>query len=367
VTASSQERMGVISESGYGLIVDKPAGITSHDVVARVRRLTGIRRVGHAGTLDPFATGVLIICVGRATRLVQFLVGLDKEYVATVRFGFATDTQDLTGKQITPLRSSNELAEVEIERVLGEFVGPQTQVPPMYSAKKVEGQRLYRAARAGLEIERPPQAIEVYSISMDKGGVGRAGNGDGTMDVTVKIRCSSGTYVRTIANDIGARLGVGAHLAALRRTAVGRFSIESAATLTQMEEQSKLAREASGSASGVQLKQGRFFLTPAELVQHLPSVRLLDSDALRIRNGQAIGLDAEGGRAAVGADKPLDLVGLLGPEGSLIGIGAYSQNKGVIEPRVVLDTGDSGGTAPGASERKRQGALGDPGDSEDRG
>src|ERR1700684_241996 len=139
-----------------GFIIDKPAGITSHDAVARVRRIAGTRRVGHAGTLDPFATGVLVVCVGRATRLVQFLVGLDKQYIATVKLGFATDTQDSTGKQISPFASSNELSEHEIEKVIQLFLGPQQQVPPMYSAKKVAGQRLYKAARAGLEVAREP-------------------------------------------------------------------------------------------------------------------------------------------------------------------------------------------------------------------
>ena len=131
------------------LIIDKPEGFTSHDVVARVRRAAGTRRVGHAGTLDPFATGVLVCCIGRATRLMQFLVGVDKEYIATVRLGYATDTQDATGKQIAPLRTSNELSLEDIRRVLDEFTGPQLQTPPMFSAKKVGGERLYRAARAG--------------------------------------------------------------------------------------------------------------------------------------------------------------------------------------------------------------------------
>jgi tRNA pseudouridine55 synthase len=131
------------------LIIDKPEGLTSHDVVARVRRATGTRRVGHAGTLDPFATGVLVCCIGRATRLVQFLVGLDKEYIATVKLGYATDTQDGTGKQITPLRLSNDLDLEDLRRVLNMFTGPQLQTPPMFSAKKVAGERLYRAARAG--------------------------------------------------------------------------------------------------------------------------------------------------------------------------------------------------------------------------
>src|SRR5215216_7059835 len=148
------------------LIIDKPEGLTSHDVVARVRRAAATRRVGHAGTLDPFATGVLVVCLGRATRLVQFLVGLDKEYVATVRLGFATDTQDLTGKQTTPNKSSNDLSVGDVRRAVNGLTGPLLQLPPMFSAKKVGGERLYRAAREGREVEREPVPVTVHSIDL---------------------------------------------------------------------------------------------------------------------------------------------------------------------------------------------------------
>src|SRR5882762_13886 len=200
------------------LIIDKPEGITSHDVVARIRRATGTRRVGHAGTLDPFATGVLVCCIGRATRLVQFLVGLDKEYYATVRLGYATDTQDGTGKQITPLRSSTALGLEHVGRILSEFNGQQLQIPPMFSAKKVGGERLYRAARDGREVERDPVSIVVHSIALIEEGVPTlTTNEDGTAEFNMQVRCSSGTYVRTLAHDLGERLGVGAHLVGLRR------------------------------------------------------------------------------------------------------------------------------------------------------
>src|SRR5215211_1421520 len=192
------------------LIIDKPEGITSHDVVARVRRAAATRRVGHAGTLDPFATGVLVVCLGRATRLVQFLVGLDKEYVATVRLGFATDTQDLTGKQITPVKSSDELSVGDIRRAANELTGPQLQLPPMFSAKKIGGERLYRAAREGREIEREPVAITVHSIDLiEVNEEMRNEEENDTRDILMRVRCSSGTYIRTIAHDIGNKLGVG--------------------------------------------------------------------------------------------------------------------------------------------------------------
>src|SRR5689334_17551458 len=210
------------------LIIDKPAGLTSHDVVARVRRAARTRRVGHAGTLDPFATGVLVVCIERATRLLQYVVGLDKEYLATVRTGFATTTQDLTGEQITPLASSDLLSVEQVTAVLKEFIGEQWQTPPMFSAKKVAGERLYVAAREGREVERQPVAITVSEMEMIEM---HQPNADGTRDFVMRVSCSSGTYVRTLANDIGARLGTGAHLSALRRTAVGRFRIEEALSL----------------------------------------------------------------------------------------------------------------------------------------
>src|SRR5215471_4303126 len=161
------------------LIIDKPSGMTSHDVVARVRRVFKTRRVGHAGTLDPFATGVLVVCIGNATRLTQFLVGLDKRYTATIRFGYATDSHDLTGKPVTATESSNRLKVEDIATVLQEFVGPQLQLPPMFSAKKVAGERLYRAARQGREVERPACPITIHSLSLFDGTGGIVDNADG--------------------------------------------------------------------------------------------------------------------------------------------------------------------------------------------
>src|SRR5262245_54666769 len=148
------------------LVIDKPDGMTSHDVVARVRRAAGTRRVGHAGTLDPFATGVLICCVGKATRLVRFLSDLEKEYEATIRLGYATDTHDLSGKQITPLRTSDKLSLEGLVDVVRQFAGSLLQTRPMFSAKKIAGERLYRAARERREVERRPVGIVVHSFAI---------------------------------------------------------------------------------------------------------------------------------------------------------------------------------------------------------
>jgi len=299
------------------LLIDKPAGMTSHDVVARVRRAARTRRVGHAGTLDPFATGVLVVCLGRATRLMQYLVGLDKEYLATVRLGVATDTQDLTGIPITRLQSSKELSLESVQQVLSEFTGPQLQVPPMFSAKKVDGERLYRAARAGREVERTPVSITVYGIETSEMG---EMNADGTRDFIMYVRCSTGTYVRTLAHDIGSRLGVGAHLAALRRRAVGRFQIENALTLDNIEQ------------CGRDSELEQLLLSPSDTLAHLPVVRLDENAIKRVMNGREITKPSVVDWSQL-ADEP---VRLCDESGALVAIGELDAERLTIHPRVVL-------------------------------
>jgi tRNA pseudouridine55 synthase len=203
------------------LLVDKPAGITSHTVVDRVRRVTGERRVGHAGTLDPFATGLLIVGVGRdcTKRLGEFL-GQDKSYEATMVLGASSDTQDGTGTRTptnVPLPSPAEL-----EAVMEKFRGPLLQTPPMYSAKKIGGKKLYELARAGQEVERAPVAVTIHELTLLSHDSPHA---------TFRVRCSSGTYVRTIAHDIGQALGCGAYLETLRRTSIGEIAIGRAVPL----------------------------------------------------------------------------------------------------------------------------------------
>ena len=305
------------------LIIDKPAGLTSHDVVARVRRAARTRRVGHAGTLDPFATGVLVVCLERATRLLQFLVGLDKEYLATVRTGFATDTQDLTGKQITLLQSSDQLSAERIETVLKEFVGPQWQTPPMYSAKKVAGERLYRAAREGREVERQAVAITISKLellSLDET------NADGTRDFAVRVRCSSGTYVRTLAHDMGVRLGTGAHLSALRRTAVGHFLVEDALTLAEVER-----RGSEGTLEAA-------LIGPAAAVGHLPMLQISDADLQLVMNGRQLPLDKVAGD--IEAIVP-SAMRICDKAGALVAVGEVEAGRRMLRPRVVLKTPDA--------------------------
>jgi len=306
------------------LIIDKPPDFTSHDVVARVRRATGTRRVGHAGTLDPFATGVLVCCIGRATRLVQFLVGLDKDYIGTVRLGFATDTQDATGKQITPLRSSKELSLEELRNTLSRFIGPLLQTPPMFSAKKVGGKRLYKAAREGLELERTPVSIVVHSIDLvEDEKVSLSSNEDGTMDFKMRVRCSSGTYIRTLADDIGRTLGIGGHLASLRRLKVGHFDLDRAVTLEALETMPRAELESD-------------LIDGASIVSHLPSVMIDEERARLISNGRGISVSEAEAESAGGGE---GFLRLCDRDGRLLAIGARDPLNDLVMPRVVVTTG----------------------------
>ncbi len=208
------------------VVVDKPAGITSHDVVSRVRRLAGTRKVGHAGTLDPMATGVLVLGVNRATRLLGHLLVTDKAYDATIRLGATTTTDDAEGEVVATAATDAVTAE-QVHEALARFVGEIDQVPSAVSAIKVDGRRAYERVRAGEQVDLPSRRVRISGIDVHE--VRGA-------DVDVTVRCSSGTYIRAIARDLGERLGTGGHLTALRRTAVGPFGLEQARTLEQLGE-----------------------------------------------------------------------------------------------------------------------------------
>lgn len=207
------------------LLIDKPSGMTSHDVVDRVRRTLRMKRIGHAGTLDPMATGLLIILVGKATKLSQYLMSLDKEYIGTVKLGESTDTQDADG-DVVSTRPVPALTEAQLLEAMQGFIGDQYQIPPMFSAKKLAGVPLYKLARKGKEVEREPRFIRVSAFQLTRFAL---------PEFDVLLRCSKGTYVRTIAHDLGEKLGCGAHLSALRRTATDRFNISQAVTLAELE------------------------------------------------------------------------------------------------------------------------------------
>lgn len=207
------------------LFVDKPSGLTSHDVVYRLRRKLQMKRIGHAGTLDPMATGLLIMLVGKATRISQYLMSLDKVYEGVIRLGVVTNSQDADG-EIMETRPVPVLAEDQIRESMRTFLGDQYQTPPMFSAIKKDGVPLYKLARKGEEIEREPRFIRVSAFELLSLAL---------PDLGFRVACTKGTYVRTIAHDLGQKLGCGAHLAALRRTASGPFKIERCRTLDEIE------------------------------------------------------------------------------------------------------------------------------------
>ena len=224
------------------LVINKPIGWTSHDVVAKVRTLLRVRKAGHTGTLDPSATGVLVLCLGKATRIAEFLINSDKAYRAVLRLGVATDTQDATGTVVRRHAGSCP-DEATIRAVMGHYVGSHQQVPPMYSAVKVKGVPLYKSARAGQTITRAAREFTVRSLTvLSVAPTWHPETGEGgtvtppTVDVLFDVVCSKGTYVRTLCADIGEALGVGGHLARLERRKVGRFGIEEAVSLGELAE-----------------------------------------------------------------------------------------------------------------------------------
>jgi tRNA pseudouridine55 synthase len=215
----------VTAEVAAGLlVVDKPAGMTSHTVVSRIRRLAGTRKVGHAGTLDPMATGVLVVGVGRATRLLGHLMLTEKSYDATIRLGASTTTDDAEG-EVTSTATLERVDEAAVREALAAFIGDIEQVPTAVSAIKVDGKRAYARVRDGEKVELKPRPVTIHELTVREVAL---------PDVRISVRCSSGTYIRAIARDLGAALGVGGHLTALRRTAVGVFDLDAARTLDEL-------------------------------------------------------------------------------------------------------------------------------------
>jgi tRNA pseudouridine55 synthase len=304
------------------LIVDKPGGMTSHDVVARVRKIIGTRRVGHTGTLDPFATGVLVVLVGQATRLMQFLSGAEKEYEAVIRLGYATDTGDITGRPL-PTQPSVPAAELlgkeDIEAAIASLCGEIEQVPPMYSAKKIQGRKLYELARRGEQIERQAVRVTIKTLEVvERDGAFMKVNDDRTRDLTVRVACSAGTYVRSLAEDLGKRLGVGAHLAELRRTRAGRFKIEDASTLERLTELAE-----TNSFNDV-------IVSPDDMLAHFPAMHLSDDEARRVLNGIDIQCESK--------FENQQHVRLRREAGGLIAVGVYDENRSTVHPKVVLSS-----------------------------
>ncbi|MCP3854614.1 MAG: tRNA pseudouridine(55) synthase TruB [Actinomycetia bacterium] len=276
------------------VVIDKPAGWTSHDIVAKLRGVLGTRRVGHAGTLDPDATGVLLVGVGRVTRLLRFLTAMPKTYVGEIVLGAETNTLDAAG-EVTAIHDMGGVTLDQARAAAAQHLtGDILQVPPMVSALKVDGKRLHELAREGIEIERAARPVTVYSFNLDAVA-------DEPEVLLAGVQCSSGTYVRTLAADLGTHLGGGAHLRNLRRTAIGSFGLDEA---DPVEEPT--------------------LLTPAEAMRDLTAVTVDAEQAAKVSHGQRLALETdEAGPWSV-----------LGPEGDLLAV--YERVDGRVKPAVVV-------------------------------
>lgn len=283
------------------LPVDKPEGPTSHDVVGSARKALGVKRIGHTGTLDPFASGLLILCVGKATRLAEYFSGMDKTYVAVARLGVRTDTLDRDGRVLDESDGWKTLTAERVADALTAFVGEIEQVPPAFSAKKVGGERAYRRAREGERVELEPCRVTIRSLELTSAAL---------PDIGFRVTCSSGTYVRALARDLGDALGVGAHLTGLRRTAIGGWSVDDA-----------IAVESLGDLSRVETHAVR----PLDALRHLPRVDVDEGAAGRLMLGQAVRLEDHPPSGA-----PL----AVAHAGELLAIG--EADDGVLRPRKVF-------------------------------
>ncbi len=270
------------------LVVDKPVGLTSHDVVQIVRKGTNIRRAGHTGTLDPRASGVLVILIGPAVRLSEYVSASDKRYQAVVRLGTRTDTYDADGRILST--SPVNITEGQFEEALKKFVGTIEQVPPPYSAVKIKGRKAYEMAREGEEVDLSPRIIQVYNLELLEWAPPEA---------VIDVYCSSGTYVRSLAHDLGESLGCGAHLVGLRRTKSGRFTLRDAVPLRKLREQ---------------FENGTWYqliIPAAEALSDWPAIELTGDEVEAIRHGHRVAGDASKGKQARGISEQGELVALL--------------------------------------------------------
>jgi tRNA pseudouridine55 synthase len=298
--------------------LDKPKGITSQQAVTRVKKILGTKRAGHAGTLDPIATGILLVCVGEATKITRFLMGFDKEYVALMKIGEKTDTLDAEGTVVRRTDASR-VGKEECEQALREFEGPIVQTPPMYSAVKVKGEPLYKLARKGVEIERAGRNVTIRALELTRFDPPWIG---------IRVLCSKGTYIRTLCDDIGDRLGVGAHMVELRRTLTGNFSILDALTFEELEGLHR-ADALTGTrerrrVSGADTEKRRGVSTIDEALTELDDFVLTEAEYIKARNGSSFrqqGVDFGEGT----------FIRLKDPKGHLFAIGKVMEGTIKIE------------------------------------
>jgi tRNA pseudouridine55 synthase len=295
------------------LVIDKPAGPTSFDVVKRVRRLLGADKAGHAGTLDPAATGVLVVCADDAVKLQRWLADGDKTYEATVAFGAATSTEDSEG-EVTARGDASALDAESIRAALPRFRGEVEQVPPMYSAVHVGGRRLHEAARAGEEVDRAPRKVRIDALELE--GIEPPG-ADGLVRARIRVRCGKGTYVRTLAADLGRAIGVPAHLATLRRTEASGFTLAQAIALGEAEELARRDRAALVAR----------LVAPTDALGFMPAAEVDAMEALALAHGKALAREAPQGGGLVRA---------VGPDGRLVAVCAPAPG-GLRPVRVFVD------------------------------
>lgn len=283
------------------LNIDKPAGWTSHDVVCRVRKLLKIKKIGHAGTLDPDATGVLILCIGKATKLVEYLTGMDKEYEAVMHLGETTSTQDASG-EVLEKKEWKWIKEEDLAGCINRFTGEITQIPSAYSAIKIGGIPSYKRARKGEEVNIPVRKVNIFRIDYQ----GRKG-----ADVSLKIHCSKGTYIRTLCHDMGGILGTGAHLSSLRRTRAGKFNVEDSISLEKLAEY----------VESDQMESEVYEMD--EAMEGFPSIWLNEADERKTLHGAPLVLkEGEGANFLTG-----NLVCLKSQVGNLVAIGKFEGEK----------------------------------------
>ena len=298
------------------LVIDKPAGPTSHDVVQRVRRLLGTRRVGHGGTLDPDATGVLLVAVGQATRFFSYLAAERKVYEGRIRLGFSTDTYDASGSPTSAERADGPSPEA-LDGAMSAFVGDILQTPPRFSAKKLAGRPVYKMARAGEEFSLAPSPVTVFRFDLREF---RA------PFVDFEAACSSGTYIRSLAHDLGAKLGCGAHLASLRRTSVGPYGLAGAVMLADLEEAADRG------------EAGQYIVPLERLLPGVPAVAVLPEAEIRVRNGSPLGaahLAAPPPELPAGPDSSR-MVRLFSGSGALLALARPTADGGGLHPFLVI-------------------------------
>jgi tRNA pseudouridine55 synthase len=331
-------------------VIDKPAGCTSHDVVARCRRIFGQKKVGHAGTLDPDATGVLLVGLGQATRLMQFLSGLPKRYTAEVVLGVATSTLDASG-EVTGTWDMRAVTEGAAREAAATLTGEINQVPPMVSALKVGGRRLHELARAGVEIERAPRPVTVmrFDVALSE----QAPSGYGPV-LAIDVECSSGTYVRSLAADLGCALGGGAHLRGLRRMAVGRFTVDRAVSLDELEASPSPASRVLRPPDA--LGDMRRAVVSGDVLVAVRHGRVLPIEVLLGEGSALRGLSTNGDVDRVSTNGDVDRVSgsALGPwavlsvDGDLLAV-YQAHGRGQAKPAVVLASSSGAGEAGGAT------------------